>query len=248
LDYGEYDQNAPYEKIKDWDFRTDAFSEYKAGFEIRTTRLCKRALLFHYFTELPSGSALVKSLNFEYDTSIEEDFTFLKSITTFGYIRQSNGTYTHKNLPPLEFEYQKHDWNKDVKSISPDALVHAPAGLDEPLYQFTDLFNEGLSGILTEQANGWYYKHNLSDGKFEQAKLVSPKPSFVGLGGSLQLADLDADGGKQLVSYGSQPKGYFELSDEDEWQPFRHLKVFLISILVMPIPVCWFKWRWQMKC
>ena len=136
-------------------------------------------------------------------------------------LSKPDGTYTHKNLPSTEFEYQKHDWNKDVKSISPDALVHAPAGLDEPLYQFTDLFNEGLSGILTEQADGWYYKHNLGDGKFEQAKLVSPKPSFAGLGGQLQLADLDADGGKQLVSYGSQPKGYFELSDEDEWQPFR---------------------------
>ncbi|CAG0941447.1 partial Toxin subunit YenB, partial [Candidatus Brocadiaceae bacterium] len=174
FDYGEYDTNAPYTKIKDWDFRTDAYSEYKAGFEIRTTRLCKRVLLFHYFTELPGGSALVKSLNFEYDTSIKEDFTFLKSITTFGYIKQTDGTYTHKTLPATEFEYQKHDWNKDVKSISPDALVHAPAGLNEPPYQFTDLFNEGLSGILTEQADGWYYKRNLGDGKFEQAKLVTP--------------------------------------------------------------------------
>ena len=221
FDYGEYDTNIPYAKIKDWDFRQDAFSEYKSGFEIRTTRLCKRVLLFHYFTELPGGSALVKSVNFEYDTAMEEDFTFLKSITAFGYIKKPDGTYSYKNLPPTEFEYQKHDWNKDVKSISPDALVHAPVGLDEPLYQFTDLFNEGLSGILTEQADGWYYKHNLGGGEFEQAKLVSPKPSFAGLGSQLQLADLDADGGKQLVSYGYQPKGYFELSDEDEWQPFR---------------------------
>ncbi|MEK6697724.1 MAG: SpvB/TcaC N-terminal domain-containing protein [Nitrospirota bacterium] len=221
FDYGEYDANAPYVKIKDWDFRQDAFSEYKSGFEIRTTRLCKRVLLFHKFDGPNEYSGPVKSLNFEYDTSSEEDFSFLKSITAYGYIKKPDGTYTHKNLPSTEFEYQKHDWNKDVKSISPDALVHAPAGLDEQLYQFTDLFNEGLSGILTEQANGWYYKHNLGDGQFEQAKLVTPKPSFAGLGGRLQLADLDADGGKQLVSYSSQPKGYFELSDEDEWQPFR---------------------------
>ncbi len=197
FDYGEYDTNAPYAKIKDWDFRQDAFSEYKSGFEIRTTRLCKRVLLFHYFTELPNGSALVKSLNFEYDTSTEEDFSFLKSITAYGYIKKADGTYTDKNLPAIEFGYQKHEWNKDVKSISPDALVHAPAGLDELLYQFTDLFSEGLSGILTEQADGWYYKHNLGDGKFEQAKLVTPKPSFAGLGRQLQLADLDADGGKR---------------------------------------------------
>ena len=75
FDYGEYDNNAPYTKIKDWDFRTDAFSEYKAGFEIRTTRLCKRVLLFHYFAELPGGSALVKSLNF--DTALQAKQTSL---------------------------------------------------------------------------------------------------------------------------------------------------------------------------
>lgn len=221
FDYGEYNTNAPYDITNAWNFRKDAFSEYKAGFEIRTTRLCKRILLFHYFSELPGGSALVKSLNFEYDTTTEEDFTFLKSISAFGYIKKPNETYSHKNLPPIEFEYQKHDWNKNVKTIAPEDLVHAPIGLDESEYQFTDLFNEGLSGILTEQGEGWFYKHNLSDGKFEQAKLVSPKPSFAGLGSRLQLMDLDADGGKQLVNLNNEPRGYFELSDEEKWQAFR---------------------------
>lgn len=224
FDYGEYDQNPPYQSINDWAFRTDAFSDYKAGFEIRTTRLCKRVLLFHHFKGSNEYEGLVKSLNFEYDSTTQQDFTFLKSITTFGYIKQTIGTYTNKNLPPLEFEYQKHDWNKDVKTISTEDLVHAPSGLDEQQYQFTDLFNEGLSGILTEQANGWYYKHNLGDGKFEQAKLVTPKPSFAGLGRQLQLADLDADGGKQLVSYGIEPKGYFELDDDNEWQPYTNFQ------------------------
>lgn len=84
FDYDEYDTNAPYAKIRDWDFRPDAFSEYKAGFEIRTTRLCKRVLLFHSFAELPGGSALVKSLNFGYSTSSEADLTFLNSIIQFG--------------------------------------------------------------------------------------------------------------------------------------------------------------------
>ena len=224
LDFGEYDLNAPYIKIKDWDFRKDAFSEYKSGFEIRTTRLCKRILLQHFFDELPGGTALVKSVDFEYDTAAEEDFTFLKAVSVCGYIKQTNGTYTQKKLPPAEFEYQKHDWNKEVKTISAENLVHAPSGLDERSYQFTDLFNEGLSGILTEQANGWYYKHNLGDGKFERAKLVSPKPSFLGLGNILQIADLDADGGKQIVNYGSEPKGFFELNDENEWLPFKNFE------------------------
>ena len=224
FDYGEYDLNTPYTKTTDWDFRADSFSDYKAGFEIRTTRLCKRVMLFHYFNELPGGSALVKSTNFEYDTTSPQDFTFLKSITTCGYIKKADGTYTSKKLPETEFEYQKHEWNKDVKIISTENLVHAPSGLDEQQYQFTDLFNEGLSGILSEQDNGWYYKHNLGDGKFEQAKLVSPKPSFSGLGNQLQLVDLDADGGKQLTGFNSEPKGYFELDDDNEWQPFKNFQ------------------------
>jgi RHS repeat-associated protein len=221
FDFGEYNPNAPFDKSNDWDFRKDPFSQYKSGFEIRTTRLCKRVFLFHFFDELPGGTALVKSLDFEYDTTSEEDFTFLKAITARGYIKQTNGTYTSKALPAIEFEYQKHDWNKDIKTISAEDLVHAPPGISDPSYQFTDLFNEGLSGILSEQAAGWYYKHNLGDGKFERAKLVSPKPSFMGLGKRLQLVDLDGDGAKQIVNYGTEPKGFFELNDENEWIPFR---------------------------
>lgn len=221
FDYGQYNTQAPYNKIQPWSFRQDAFSDYKAGFEIRTTRLCQRVLLFHYFSELPGGSALVKSLNFEYDTSTAEGFTFLKSVSAYGYIKKPDGTYSFKNLPSVEFDYQQHEWNAQIKTIAPKNLVHAPAGLDESAYQFTDLFNEGLAGILTEQGEGLFYKHNLGDGQFAQAQLISPKPSFAGLGSNLQLMDLDGDGCKQLVSLYAEPKGYFELTDEEEWQAFR---------------------------
>lgn len=221
FDYGTLNNTNAIDAMNGWDFRTDAFSDYKAGFEIRTTRLCKRVLLFHHFAEY---DGLVKSINIEYDTNAQNGFTFLKSITNYGYIKKGNGTYSYKSLPPMEFIYQKHDWNKEVKTISTEDLVHAPSGLDEQQYQFTDLYNEGLSGILTEQANGWYYKHNLGDGKFEQVKLVSPKPSFAGLGNQLQLVDLDADGGKQLASFNSEPSGFFELDDDNEWLRFKHFE------------------------
>ncbi|MEQ8181394.1 MAG: SpvB/TcaC N-terminal domain-containing protein, partial [Smithellaceae bacterium] len=224
FDYGEYDVNAPYAKIKDWDCRKDEFSQYRAGFEIRTTRLCRRVLLFHYFAELPGGAALVKSLNFSYDPPDEADFALLQSITAYGYIRKPDGTYTNKNLPPLELKYAKFAWNKDINFIAQDDSVHTPPELDEPQQQFADLFNEGLPGMLTKQGEGWFYRHNLGNGRFAAAKPVSPQPSFAGAGSRLQLMDLDADGGKQLVSLGSEPKGYFELNDEEEWQVFRSFK------------------------
>ena len=220
FDYGEYNLVAPFDEVADWSFRPDAFSSFKSGFEIRTTRLCRRVLLFHHFTELPGGSALVKSLDFAYNAG--PTFTFLTSITSQGFIKRTDGTYTSKAMPPVEFDYQKPDWNKQVKTITAENVVHSPAGLADSSYQFTDLFNEGLSGILSEKGNGWYYKHNLGNGVFEPAKLVSPKPSFSGIGqGGLQLLDLDGDGGKQIVNYGSEPKGFFELDDENEWLPFR---------------------------
>ncbi|MFN7911280.1 MAG: SpvB/TcaC N-terminal domain-containing protein, partial [Bacteroidota bacterium] len=239
FDYGSTDTTIePFDQINSWDYRLDAFSNYKAGFEIRTTRLCKRVLLFHVFAELAllpdlsDAKTLIKSINFEYNTAAEQDFTFLSKITSYGYIKKSDGSYSHKHLPPMEFTYQAHDWSGEVKTVSSDALVHAPTGIEHAPFQFVDLYNEGLSGILSEQANGWYYKHNLgiwnNDGKsdlmFEQAKLVSPKPSFVGLGGTLQLADLDGDGGKQVVSYESGTTGFFELDDDNEWHGLRAFK------------------------
>lgn len=219
FDYGEYEKTSPFNKTGDWQFRTDAFSNYKSGFEVRTTRLCNRVLLFHCFSELPGGMALVKSLDFAFDNS--RGGALLQSATAVGYIKKTDGSYSQKSLPKTEFTYQAHAWNCKVESISLDDLKNDPVGLDEREYQFTDLYNEGLAGILTEQATGWYYKSNLRDGKFSPTMLVSPKPSFAGLGQGLQLLDLDADGGKQLASLGNEPKGYFELSDDGEWQSFR---------------------------
>ncbi len=220
FDYGEYNTAAPFNEIQDWLFRPDAFSEYKSGFDIRTTRLCNRVLLFHRFDD-SEYNGLVQSLHFGYDTSSAQDFTYLKTVTFTGHIKKPDGTYTAQSLPPFEFTYQLPEWNSEVKEVIPSALVHAPIGIDDQTYQFVDLFNEGLSGILTEQANGWYYKHNLGNGVFEQAKLVSPRPSFTTQGGSLQLLDLEANGTKQLVNYSTAPKGFFELDDDDNWQPFN---------------------------
>ncbi|MEJ7828070.1 MAG: SpvB/TcaC N-terminal domain-containing protein [Segetibacter sp.] len=146
FDYGEHDSvNLPFNEINNWDFRNDAFSEYRAGFEIRTCRLCKRVLLYHHFVELPGRSAIVKALNFIYGNNGEEGFTFLGEAFITGYTRHDDASYTQKSLPPFTFQYQHHEWNTDVKSVSPEDLVNAPAGIDEPQYQFVDLYNEGLA-------------------------------------------------------------------------------------------------------
>ncbi|NSL86281.1 insecticidal toxin complex protein [Chitinophaga sp. Mgbs1] len=219
FDYGEYDTQPPFEKVKAWDFRQDPFSSFKAGFEIRTTRLCKRVLLFHHFPELPGGSALVKSVSFGYNTGNTPYLTLLETTNVAGYIKSDDGSYTSKRLPPVTFTYQQPQWSRTVKNIDASSLVHLPGGLDQNTL-FTDLYNEGIAGILTTTQDGWYYKRNLGEGRFTHAMPVTSRPSFAGSADWL-LTDLEANGEKQLAAFQATPEGYFPLNDDGNWENFR---------------------------
>ena len=218
FDYGEHDpDNPPFAETGKWLRRPDAFSGYRPGFEVRTYRRCERVLFYHHIDELPGGSALVRSVRFTYHDNSIDGFTFLGAITLTGYTKHAGGTYTHRSLPPFTFDYQRHEWNTEVRTIDPGSLVHAPAGISEPHYQWIDLFGEGVSGLLTEQAEGLFYKRNLGEGNFAPAQLVSPKPSFS----RLQVSDLDSNNVRQLVQLEKEPKGFFAMEDDGSWLPFR---------------------------
>lgn len=233
FDFGEHDEAAPSPaELKPWTYRCDSFSDYRAGFEVRTYRLCRRILTFHFFPELSGSNGvepyLVRSQDLSYrhckfdgGPFADREADYITSITETGYRKRDDGTYQARSLPSLEFSYHELEWNQDIKTVSSADLVHAPAGIG-PNYQWLDLFNEGISGILSEQADGWYYKSNLGGGHFSHANLVAPKPSLQGVAnGSLQFQDLDADGTKQLVVNDRGLNGYFELDDDDRWLSFR---------------------------
>src|SRR5262249_45019496 len=51
-----------------WPARKDPFSTYRAGFELRTYRLCRRVLMFHHFPdEFETNDYLVRSTELVYD-------------------------------------------------------------------------------------------------------------------------------------------------------------------------------------
>ncbi|WP_207514391.1 SpvB/TcaC N-terminal domain-containing protein [Longitalea luteola] len=221
FDYGEHDPgNIPFNETGAWLFRSDAFSQYRAGFEVRTCRLCQRVLLYHHFDQLPGGSALIRALSLHYDNNGQDGFSFLKQAVMTGYTKHDNNVYTQQSTPPHTFEYQAHSWNSNVNTITPDEAGGLPAGFDDSKYLFIDLYNEGVTGMLTEQANTWFYKNNLGEGRFAPAVPVLAKPSFSGLAASLQVMELEANGTKQVVNWQGGMKGFFELQDNEEWQPF----------------------------
>jgi hypothetical protein len=94
FDYGEHDANAPKpDDAGQWTYRDDPFSSYRAGFEVRTSRLCQRVLMYHHFVgEVGVGNdCLVRSTDFTYPH--EQDpanarnpvYTFLRAVTQVGY-------------------------------------------------------------------------------------------------------------------------------------------------------------------
>jgi YD repeat-containing protein len=221
FDYGEHDQDTPTtQEILTWGIRQDAFSTYRAGFDLRTYRLCQRVLLFHHFhEELGTDDYSVRSTEFTYDES--PIASFITGITQSGYVRKTDGTYLKKSLPPLEFEYSQAEIQDEIREIDAESLENLPIGLDGMRYQWVDLDGEGLSGILTEQADAWFYKPNQGGGKFGALQLLAEKPSLADLSsGRQQFMDLAGDGQLDLVELSGPVSGFYERTHDQHWERF----------------------------
>src|SRR6266849_5278942 len=232
-----------------WAVRPDPFSSHRSGFEVRTYRRCRRVLMFHRFPELGDEPYLVRSTEFHYfdldyskPVTIDDELahqgstriaSFIHAVTQSGYFRDdkqpvlmrnavSYVTYLKTSLPPLEFEYSKAKIHDDIQLLDPLTLENLPVGLDGATYQWIDLDGEGVSGILTEQADAWFYKPNLGGGRFGPLETVTAKPSLAAISsGRQQLLDLAGDGQLDVVALAGPTPGFYERTDDDDWEPFQ---------------------------
>ncbi|MEA2235092.1 MAG: hypothetical protein QOD83_4908 [Solirubrobacteraceae bacterium] len=244
FDYGEHqaDVPTPGTEVAQWKCRPDPFSSYRSCFDLRTYRLCQRVLMFHHFEgEANVGrDCLVWSTDFTY--SYEEHpeaprnpvHSVLLSVSQSGYKRRAGG-YLKRSLPPLEFEYTRPDIDETVRDFDAESLENLPSGLDGANYRWVDLDGEGLSGMLTEQAGGWFYKRNLSpinvvrqdgrehiEARFAPLEIVAEKPSLAAIsGGRQQLLDLAGDGQLDLVSLGGPTPGFYARTQDGHWETYR---------------------------
>lgn len=226
-----------------WKPRSDPFSSYRSGFEVRTTRLCQRVLMFHHFPGEAGveGDCLVRSTDFTYSAEVDPTdvrnpvYTFLQAVSQTGY-RRNNGGYDKRSLPPVEFVYTKPIVQDAVQEVDGESLDNLPIGLDGGAYRWTDLHGEGIPGILSEQADTWFYKRNwspipaeLPDGsevvkaKFAPLETVSLKPN-VALNAGAEFMDLAGDGQPDVVVMDGPTPGLYEHDEADGWQPFRPFK------------------------
>lgn len=223
-----------------WPVRPDPFSTYRAGFEVRSYRLCQRVLMFHHFPgeENVGKDCLVRSTEFGYEFETDHEnarvpiYSFLQSVTQSGYVRQGE-QYLKKSLPPIEFAYSEPKIQDQIEKVDPNSLENLPMGLDGTTYQWMDLHGEGIPGILTEQAGAWFYKRNWSaipdkipDGskvvraKFSALETVALKPS-IALSSGAQFMDLAGDGQPDFVTLDGPTPGFYEHDEAESWEPFQ---------------------------
>jgi RHS repeat-associated protein len=226
FDYGEHDQAAPTtQEIRTWPVRQDPFSLFRSTFDIRTYRLCRRILMFHHFPDELNGTVdyLVRSTDLAYrETPVA---SFISSVMQAGYAQQANGTYLKKALPTLDFQYTEVNIDETVRDIDPQSIRNLPNGVDGARYRWVDLDSEGLTGVLTEQAEAWFYKRNLGDGTFGPLERVTPMASLAALSsGRQQLLDLAGDGRLDLVQYDGPMAGFCRRRSDGGWGDFTPFK------------------------
>lgn len=245
FDYGENDGETPTPNDDgEWLCRHDPFSSYRAGFEVRSYRLCQRVLMFHHFPdeEGVGENCLVRSTDFVYQNSRNNPAdlrqgnpiaSFLASITASGYRRVPNNAYLKRSLPPIDFEYSEAVVQTELREIDLQSLENLPYGADDVGYRWLDLDGEGITGIIAEQGGGWFYKRNISPitahendaatmvARFLPIELIATRPSLNDDGASSQqFLDLAGDGQVDLVQFGRPVSGYFERTQDDGWSQF----------------------------
>lgn len=253
FDFGDHDPDDPAPRddsardpagrlLHPWPPRDDPFSSYRAGFEIRTLRLCARVLIFHHMPgDADLGQpTLVRAMGFAYDpaTALETagpGYARLTSTTLTGY-RRATGGWVKRSLPPVTFGYSRMVIGSRTEVLAAPDLATLPAGIPglapEAPGAWVDLYGEGLAGFLTEEGGGFTYRRNLSalppsgDGdapppaRFAPATAVPEMPRTSLAGGAMFL-DLAGDGLPDLALLAPPVAGFWEQDGRERWKPFR---------------------------
>ena len=226
FDYGEY-IDEPFESSLPsldsfWDARMDSFSRYSGGFEVRNYRLCKRLLFYNNIIELSNTSSLTGIFSLVHNESALG--STIKEMRYVGVRRDlHSNTYKVKEAPHLTFEYSEPSIGDSFKATIKESLENVPQGISSGDTTFIDLFGEGLSGILTETKDSWYYKSNLGNGKFDAQSTVINKP--IKIEGAYALGDFDNNGNLDVFALVGRTAGYYEYDrNNNSWSGFKNFK------------------------
>lgn len=223
-----------------YETRPDLFSEYRAGFEIRTRLRCKsidvctcpnekqtlvRTYEFIYLDERTDLSELEQRLP-------HNKASFLSQVVVVGYddtgqackFTDADENVRRQSLPPLEFGYTV--FRPEGRKFEPVTGADLPAAsLSAPNLELVDLHGNGLPDIL--EMNGVVrYWRNLGAGKFDLPRLMQNAPPHSLSDPGVQMLDANGDGRLDLMVTNAPISGYYALTYNASWDKKRSFQKY----------------------
>ena len=215
--------------------RPDPFSDYRAGFEIRTRRRCKWIVLRTH--PAPNKALLARAYELIYldEQSSDPDLlpvngsSLLSRINVVGY-PDGDDVQGVRELPPLDFEYSRFT-PESRKFIALDGRALPTSSLSNPDLELVDLFGHGLPDIV-ELGGTVRYWRNLGNGRFDLPRQFAEVPSTWKLSDpGVQMLDANGDGRADLLVTTGESAGYWPLDfraqfSRKSYQPYREAPSF----------------------
>jgi len=230
FDYGErsieYVEKPRYEGHQ-WKTRSDAFSSFAYGFELRTERLCHQVLMFHRFPgEWGADPVLVRRLLLDYwQTPL--GYQHLRAAHDLAFGDSENAD----TRPPIEFSYSEFKLLPDANAWQ--RFQNDPGLNDGQGYQFVDLYGEGLPGVLLRGDTGWYYREPMrakaksNEVAYDQWRAL-PSIPLADSAKAVHQSLIDITGDGRLDWFIAQPgmSGFFSLGPDRDWSDFATFNAF----------------------
>ncbi|MGZ4997479.1 MAG: SpvB/TcaC N-terminal domain-containing protein [Methylobacter sp.] len=212
--------------------RPDPFSDYRAGFEIRTVSRCIRIeVATHADAELVTRTYHLIYLDQRNPLPAKlplNGISLLNQVKVVGH----DGA-EREELPPLEFGYTLFE--PDKRTFIPVTGPNRPPGsLARPEYELVDLFGNGLPDVLQMSETVRYWR-NLGNGRWDLPRDMQDAPAGLQLADpGVQLIDANGDGRMDLMVSTEQQNGYYPLQfgglwDRHSFQRYRQAPSFSLK-------------------
>ncbi|MFC4274921.1 SpvB/TcaC N-terminal domain-containing protein [Achromobacter aloeverae] len=228
---------ASYDAIaaQSWVRRQDHHVDYGYGYAVPAEYLCRQVLMYHRIDNDKQLSdkgtpTLVSRLWLDY----EELPSAARLMGTQRMAYETDGAW--RFLPLVDIEWTP-DFAAPADASCWTALAQPmalPIDGDTPesdpiLYSETDLYSEGMAGLLHRIGNCWYYRRPVRDQRkgatpraitYGPRNLLGSVPVISGAADNL-LMDINGDGSLESLKTGAGgPRGYHAMQADQTWSAF----------------------------
>jgi RHS repeat-associated protein len=196
-----------------YEVRPDPFSDYRAGFEIRTIRRCAR---IEVYTQA-ADPILTRTYRLTYLDQIPDARLAANGVSLLARVQVigQDGLKTEA-LPPLDFGYSEFQPNRrNLIQVAGEAFP--PASLAHRDFELVDVTGNGLPDLV-EVGDGARFWPNAGAGSFDLPREMALAPAGFRLSDpGVQMLDADGDGRPDLMVTNGTIAGYFPLRFGGEW-------------------------------